>query len=151
MKIANERTLTGNRALLRLSKENGGQVVGVGTQGNLGSVQDVSSTTSIGLQDVYELGRAERAEIVVGAVRHSVTINYMLLAPKDSGFDPREIIQNDDDLVIDIQDKANGDVLESFGGCKLSTRNGTWGANRLVTQSLVFEARTAEKMGLDTE
>lgn len=150
MAVKNERVLTGNRVIIRAnSGPNAGRVLGLGVAGSFGTPQDVSGSHDFGLQDVYVLGHADRQELVIGATRHSITVNTLRLNAKDAGFDPRDIILNDSDMSIDIVDKKGGEVLESFSGCMCRTRNWSVARNGIATQSLVFEALRAEKTSVD--
>lgn len=147
--VTKERTLTGNRCVLRMSAAAGNRVLGVGVVGNVGPIQDMSGNTDLGVQDVAELGTANRVELVLGLVRHSVTINTLRLNKQDSGFDPREIIQNSNDLVIDVVDRKNNELLESFRDCMIASDSISIPRNALLTKSMRFEALTREKVVVD--
>ena len=144
--ILTEKHLTGNRCILRATAGPAqGRVLGTGDGGNFGPVQDVSANSQFGLQDVYELGNAERVEMVTGTVRHSVTVNNLWVDPKQTAYDPRDIILNDA-ISIEVIERASGQVIASYRECKFATRNVNFLRNALLTQSLQFEAISEERM-----
>lgn len=147
--VVKERHLTGNRAILRLNPPQGqDKVLGAGVAGQIDPVSNVSANSDFGLQDVRGLGHADALEYVVGATRFQVTVNNLMLEEKDSGYDPREIVQNEP-IAIDIVSRKTGKVIESYIDCLCGTRNIDVPANRLLTQSLTFMAIQAMKMNVD--
>lgn len=142
--IDKEKTLTGNRAVLRASPTQGGRVLGVGRVGNFQRPQDISGSVNTGLQTVSELGNHLPLEKVAGLYSFNITVNQLLLQRSVAGFDPRKIIQNDP-IQIEVMDKATGDEIEIFHDCTLATRNFNVSKHNLITGSLSFEALNASE------
>ena len=149
LSVLSERTITGNRVLLRASSGGGaGRLLGFGIAGAFGEAQDANVTADFGLQRVYQLGQAESAEIVIGAVAHRLTVSRLLLNEADGGFDPRQIVQNGE-VNCEIIDRKDGKLLVSLHNGKCGTVGFNVARNGLVSQPLTFEFISQEQMAVD--
>ena len=129
-------TMTGNRALLKLN----GQTVGAGLTQNL-NIQD-----DLGLQDVDGIGVAESVELVVGAVRHTISMSKFFIFNQkliDAGYMPTNTqYLTAGALEIEVLDNVTGQTLEHYTGVKMASCGRTYGKHVPCTEDATFRALT---------
>lgn len=127
-------TMTGNRAILKIK----GKAIGGGL------IQNANFSDDLGLQDVDGLGQAESVELVVGAVRHTISMSKFFVYNQkltDLGYQPGSTdYLTSGDLEIEMLDNISGQTLEHYTGVKMASSSRSYGKHTITTEDATFRA-----------
>jgi hypothetical protein len=126
--------MTGNMALLKIS----GKTIGAGIVANANISDD------LGLQDIDGLGTAESVELVVGAVKHTISLSKFFVVGQTLsalGYQPNSnSYLTSGALEIEILSNVDGTTLEHYTGVKLASSSRSYGKHAPTTEGAQFRA-----------